>query len=157
MAKPSWIWKETAEVLGVLGVIGSLIFVALEIRQNTNAVRSASIQSILDSSIQLSVATIDNADLRAARRAACNNTVTEDQRSQLVAYYGLTMRVQLNRFYQVRLGILDEETALALGGRGSVYDSPFFAEYWASYRDRYSTGFQAFIEREILPRSQESC
>ena len=151
------VWRETAEVMGVLGVIGSLIFVALEIRQNTNAVRSASIQSILDASIQISTATIDNADLRTARRAACDKTLTEDQRSQLVAFYGLTMRVQLNRFYQVRLGILDAETALALGGRGSVYDSPFFAEYWANNRDRYSTEFQSFIEREILPKSQESC
>lgn len=35
MTRVSWIWKETAEVLGALGVIGSLIFVAFEIRQNT--------------------------------------------------------------------------------------------------------------------------
>ena len=34
MAKVSWIWRETAEVLGVLGVVGSLIFVAFEIQQN---------------------------------------------------------------------------------------------------------------------------
>ena len=39
-------WKGLIEILGILGVIGSLIFVALEIRQNTNALRSATIQAI---------------------------------------------------------------------------------------------------------------
>ena len=34
MRKVSWVWKETAEIIGVLGVIGSLIFVAFEIGQN---------------------------------------------------------------------------------------------------------------------------
>jgi hypothetical protein len=34
MREVSWVWKETAEIIGVLGVIGSLIFVAFEIRQN---------------------------------------------------------------------------------------------------------------------------
>ena len=34
MREVSWVWKEIAEVIAVLGVIGSLIFVAFEIRQN---------------------------------------------------------------------------------------------------------------------------
>jgi hypothetical protein len=34
MRNVSWVWKEIAEIIGVLGVIGSLIFVAFEIRQN---------------------------------------------------------------------------------------------------------------------------
>ena len=40
MAKPSWIWKETAEVIGVLGIIASIVFLGYEMRQNTIAVRS---------------------------------------------------------------------------------------------------------------------
>ena len=34
MRNVSWVWREVAEIIGVLGVIGSLIFVAFEIRQN---------------------------------------------------------------------------------------------------------------------------
>lgn len=34
MREVSWVWREIAEIIGVLGVIGSLIFVAFEIRQN---------------------------------------------------------------------------------------------------------------------------
>ena len=43
-------WKMVGSVLGGLGVIGSLVFVALEIRQNTEAVRSATIQAISEQS-----------------------------------------------------------------------------------------------------------
>jgi hypothetical protein len=34
-----------AEILGIFGVIGSRVFVALEIRQNADAVRSATIRA----------------------------------------------------------------------------------------------------------------
>lgn len=37
MTLKKWVWKETAETIGVLGVIASLIFVAFEIRQNNEA------------------------------------------------------------------------------------------------------------------------
>ncbi len=60
MAKTSWIWKETAEVLAVIGVISSLVFVAFEIRQNTLVSRAASIQAMADASIQISLAWADD-------------------------------------------------------------------------------------------------
>ncbi len=46
LANVNWIWKETAEVLGVLGVIASMIFIGIEIRQNTNAVHGATLQAV---------------------------------------------------------------------------------------------------------------
>ncbi|HEY5622263.1 MAG TPA: hypothetical protein VIV14_00785 [Gammaproteobacteria bacterium] len=46
MAIAKWVWKETAEVLGIIGVIASMIFVGLEIRQNTSTVRGATLQAV---------------------------------------------------------------------------------------------------------------
>ena len=37
-----------AQTLGVLGVLGSLVFVGMQIRQNTKAAQMASLQSVLD-------------------------------------------------------------------------------------------------------------
>ena len=34
MALPKWVWKETAEVLGVVGIIAGIIFLGFELRQN---------------------------------------------------------------------------------------------------------------------------
>lgn len=47
MVKGKLSWRDLTEILGVIGVVGSLIFVAFQIQQNTNAVRSATIQEIL--------------------------------------------------------------------------------------------------------------
>jgi hypothetical protein len=84
-----------------------------------------------------------NADLRAAQVTACTGALTGDH--------------QLNRFFQVQLGILDEETALALGGRATPYRRPIFAELWEETKDDYSADFQDFVRRGILPMVEETC
>ncbi len=63
-------WKVVGSVLGGLGVIGSLVFVALQIRQNTEAVRSATIQAISEQSFEAVAQLVENPDLRAAYQAA---------------------------------------------------------------------------------------
>ena len=36
VAIKSWIWKETAEVIGVLGIIAGIVFLGFELRQNND-------------------------------------------------------------------------------------------------------------------------
>jgi hypothetical protein len=157
VTKSSWIWKETAEVIGVLGVIATLIFVALEIRQNTDAVRSATVQDISRWSYDATLLLLDYPELVGAREAGCSGSVSEDQRISLFVYYTALIRIQLNRFQQAQLGILDEEVALNLGGRGGAYRNPYFAEVWSGLKDEFSAGFVEFVERELIPLSQDGC
>ena len=150
-------WKGAGEALGTVAVIGSLIFVALEVRQNTNAVRSSLIQAISEQSYAATVLAIENADLRAAGLAESNGEdLTDDQRSLLSTYFAAAMRIQQNRFLQAQLGILDEDILLQLGGRGGFYRRPIFAEIWAESKDTYAEDFQEFVERELLPLSQNT-
>jgi hypothetical protein len=146
-------WKMVGSVLGGLGVIGSLVFVALEIRQNTEAVRSATIQAISEQSFTAVAQLVENADLRMAYEAASTGAaLTPEQRFQLKMFYLGIMRLQQNRYLQSQLGVLDLNTLLFVGGRGGAYDLPFFAEYWAEDRDQYPPEFQDFVESELLPR-----
>jgi hypothetical protein len=108
MDHAKWSWKDAIEIVGVLGAIGSLIFVAFQIQQ-------------------------------------------------LIAYYRALLRLQLNRFFQVELGILDEETALALGGRATPYRRPIFAVLSEETKADYSPEFQEFVRRGILPMVEETC
>ena len=117
MKRESFSWQNTVEILGVIGVIGSLIFVALEIRQNTDAVRSSTIQAIAELSYDSTITLVNNAELRAARIAAQSGDMTQDQISQLDSWYGALMRIQQNRLLQAQLGILDIEDAMQIGGR----------------------------------------
>ncbi len=36
MAIANWVWKETAEVLGVVGIIAGILFLGFELRQNND-------------------------------------------------------------------------------------------------------------------------
>jgi hypothetical protein len=147
-------WKAVGSVLGGVGVIASLVFVALEIRQNTEAVRSATIQAISEQSFTAVAQLVENADLRTAYAAASTGAaLTPEQRFQLRMFYLGIMRLQQNRYLQSQLGVLDLKTLLFVGGRGGAYDLPFFAEYWAEDRDQYPAEFQDFVESVLLPDS----
>ena len=149
-------WKGLLEVIGILSVVGSLAFVALEIRQNTDAARSSTIQAVSEMSFNTMIPMIENADLRGAWIAARSNglaQLTEDQRLQLGWFVGAMLRAQLNRFNQVKLGLIDLEEALELGGKSGVYAGPVFAEIWPSLRGQYPDDFQAYIDNYVLPPS----
>jgi len=150
-------WKVVGSVLGGLGVIGSLIFVALQIHQNTEAVRSETIQAISEQSFTAVAQLVENPDLRAAYEAASTGAkLTPEQRFHLKMFYLGIMRIQENRYLQSQLGVLDLNSLLFVGGKGGAYRLPFFAEYWAEDRDQYPIQFQHFVESVLLPQSRGS-
>jgi len=143
-------WQQIGELLGLVGVIGSLIFVALEIRQNTDAVRSSIIQAIAQLSYDSTMASVNNAELRAARLAAQSGSMTQDQIAQLDSWYSALMRIHQNRLLQTKLGILDLEDAMQIGGRSYAYRQPYFADFWARRKENYPAEFQQYIEQIIV-------
>lgn len=150
-------WRVIGSFLGGLGVIGSLVFVALEIRQNTEAVRSATIQAISEQSFEAVSQLVENPDLRAAYEAATKGAeLTPEQRFHLRMFYLGIMRIQQNRFLQSQLGVLDLETLLFVGGQGGAYSLPFFAEYWAEDGHQYPPEFRSFVESVLLPAGGDS-
>lgn len=143
-------WQRGIEVVGILSVVGSLVFVALEIRQNTNAARSATMQLISEMSTNAILPMVENADLRAAWHAGRTNSMTEDQEFQIRWYVALLLRVQQNRFNQIKLGIIELEEGKQTGGRASGYREPFVIDIWNSSKDQYPADFQQYFERYVL-------
>ena len=149
---------QTITILANVGVIAGIIFLAFEIRQNTVALSSGSIQGISDQSYEATALLVQEPELRAAIYASCGSEpLTADQRFMITAYVNAVLRVQLNRFYQSQIGILDEEMAVGLGGRGGIYRQPIFREAWERLGPAFPADFRGFVEREILPMSQEDC
>jgi hypothetical protein len=153
MAKPSWIWKEVAEILGVLCVVASLIFVGVEVRQNTNAVHGATLQAVSQQSVDLVMAGLDNSALRSALVAAADGTLSPEQTNLMIWFISAKLRADENRFRQVELGILDAASFLQLSNH-AAYRTSYFADYWASRGDDYASDFQEIVEQEFLPLSQ---
>jgi hypothetical protein len=145
------------ELVGAAAVLLGLIFVGLEIRQNTEAVRSSTIQEITRWSYDGNILMIEQPELREAWRNSCSDELTPDQGDLLFNLYSGVLRVQLNRYHQSRLGILDQDLALSLGGRSVFYQHPMFAEVWAQVRDGFDADFQEFVVAELLPMIKDNC
>jgi hypothetical protein len=149
----NWIWKESAEVLGVVGVIASLIFVGAEIRQNTNAVRGATLHAVSQQSMDLVMAGVDSPELRSTFAAGRENRLSAEQKVLMNWFIAAKLRADENRFRQVELGILDVSTFQQLSNH-EAYRMPHFAEYWALRGNVYAADFQALVVREFLPLSR---
>lgn len=97
-----------AEIVGVILVIASLIYVARQVRQNTELLRSSARQALLSNdhaAIQLSMAT---ADVREKSSTAEKLSFQEQWRFSLQMI--LEMRNREHEYLQFKAGVLDEET-----------------------------------------------
>lgn len=148
--------KSYIEIVGVGAVVVSLVFVAFEIRQNTNALRSASIQSIADMAFEATMGLSDNADLRQAYLLSNSQDITDDQKLALDAWLNGLMRIQEMRYINFELGTISREDLGTVGARNRVYSNPYVQQYWTERKSEYSAGFQEYMSREVFPDLAES-
>ena len=153
MTGANWIWRETAEVLGVVGVVASLIFVGVGIRQNTYAVRGATVQAVSQQSLDLVMSGLDNPEVRSAFDAAREDRLSPEQRILMNWFISAKLRADENRFRQVELGILEASTFQQLSNH-QAYRLPHFAEYWDLRGGDFAPDFQEFVVQEYLPLSR---
>ena len=121
------------EAVAALGVILSLLFVGLEIRQNTLAVRSSTLQTISDSHRTLILESIHDEGFSALVTRAMNGQTTEDftdnENTRLWGYYIVYVSQLENTYVQLNAGILDENVFEAYGWNSPVLQTPHFLEW----------------------------
>lgn len=133
------------EVVGAAGVIASLIYLAVQIRQNTRSVEAATYQSVAESLAD------------ASYRLMGAPTEPLDR----VKIFVGTMRRYENLHFQVRRGnLLPSDVAgfvNSLGAYLHVAESDGFQPYemWPNTRSIFHPAFVAFVEGEVLPRREE--
>lgn len=145
------------ELVAAGGVVLSLLFVGLEIRANTNAVRGATIQGISDQSLTVTLAIAEIPEMRAGFSkvlAGREQELTLEEEDAVVQLYSSAMRISENRFRQLDLGVLDSPGAV--GGGSALYRVPFFRAYWAARKTEFPDDFVDYVERVLLPLTQDS-
>ena len=143
--------------MATAGVIGSLLFVGFEIRQNTDAVRGSTIQGISDQSMQFTLALSMDPDWLQLQERIVGDSVPPSQLSRLerrkLTWVLLSStRIMENRFRQMQLGILERESMGQLGASRGWYGSWWFREWWDDYppEQQWSPDFIEFMEIEVL-------
>lgn len=100
-----------AEILAAPAVIASLIYLAVQIRQNNELLRSESRQALVTNDVTSLSANFQNADVF-AKYVAEVQLSPEDQ-LRLSFMYALDLRNREFEYFQYTNGLLDEQTWLA--------------------------------------------
>ena len=157
-----------SQVLGVIAIFASLIFVGLQIRQNTRALKATSHHAVTDSfnAINNMIAN----DPAFARRWRLGNAgsegLDEDERTSVSFMMLGYMRIFETLYYQYTNGTLDKKLfeAELKTLKWAVTMNPGFLAWWAANPISLSAEFRAFIdclireaqEKEWRPGLQES-
>lgn len=104
-------WAYIAEIIGGVAIIASLIFVGLEIQENSRQVRSATFQSITELDMSWLDNMVENQDLSIAwNKLLIDHTKLQDiEWAQLDWVITMMMRNFENIYQQYQAGILPEE------------------------------------------------
>jgi hypothetical protein len=141
--------QEAVQILGAIGVIASLIYVAIQIRSNSRAVRAAAYQQ-LSSSIALPWAELGRNQEHCDFVMKCclrfsELTAEEKVRFQfnLMGY----MRGYENGWFQHRIGTLKEADWLPIAADlESVFATPGNRLMWPMIKDRSNADFAAYVD-----------
>ena len=152
-SKRKWI-----DLLGAVGVVASLIFVGLEVRQNTLISRGAAVQSITEQVNDWQIEMASNDDwIRIVVFLDDGGTYAELSAEDRMRYrYVVTpvIRTMENRYRQVQFGIIDPSELEVGGGKANIswYRSAHFIEFWQAgeMKIRWTPDFIDFMETEVM-------
>ena len=155
MAPGSGRWDRIGRVAASLGVILSLLFVGLQVRQAATFARAQTRQALSESNAQAVQAIAENRDLARAwslrfmpgapASAQLNRT---DSLQTAAAMFALLRHVE-NVYLQYREGVIDESVLGSYGFRDNpLFTTPAFASYWDSAKVSFDERFIAAFERE---------
>ncbi len=140
------------ELLGALGVIVTLGYLAAQIRQNTRTVRTATAQAIQTAMNDVHAhVKQDSATARIYRLGLSEpSQLDEDERVQFaMTMYSIFAQFE-NIFYQFQQGTLDsvifERHFLAMK---FYLQTPGGADWWESWKGRFSEDFVSFLAARL--------
>ena len=138
------------EFVGALGVIASLVYLALQIRQNTKSTRSATYQAatrdILEAADQVTL----DAELNCIYFEGLRDfySLSRDKKRRFASYMISLLRRYENMLYQTNAGMLDSEWWAGIGKNlEHVISQPGTQSWWQGARSLFRPDFQEFIDR----------
>jgi hypothetical protein len=139
-----------SQIVAVVGIFASLVFVGLQIRQNTRATRAASHNSVSDSLNEINRMFAENADLTKIWLAgmADRQALTAEERWRFDSTARAYMHVCETMFIQAGLGAGDKSVMHAEEeGIKMVFASPGMREWWAENPFGFCAEFRTYIAK----------
>jgi hypothetical protein len=140
-----------AELLGAAGVIASLVYVAIQIRQNTRALRASTYESLAQATASSNSLLISDPEIaRLVDVGLGSGPLAHEDRARFAAYLRMTFRRYDSIFLHYRQGTLPLEAWEAyLSSFRRVLRSPNVRDFWQRSADDYTPAFRELVAREI--------
>ncbi len=146
-------WSNIAEIVGTLAVIVTLVFVGLQVRQNTLAVESAAAQAVHENfagwytSVQNEPALFQ----LSVKGMKDYSSLSETEKGQFIAMFMAFCSHSQNAFYKWKDGSLSSE----LWNGWELVSMNFFSTpggkaFWKERGYLFGSGFRTYIESEVL-------
>jgi len=133
------------------GVLVGIVFLAVEIRQNTIMTRAQITQSRAEAAMSLADSTYNSAympDIWIKTQADEPLTAAEEFRYRV--WVRATLRNQDNNFQQYQQGLLGDHIPRAIAAVvRNVFSSSAGREYWEENKDGYSDIFRNYVDSVI--------
>ena len=150
-------WRTWAEIIGILAVVASLIFVGIETRNSTKqaeltaqALEIASYQELISSIIELNHATLENPDVAALMYKAwrTDDELTDMENFRLSRAMFARLRHGDMAFFQYQRGAISEERLRSVLMPLSL-NHPRVIEFWNRSKGNFVQAYQDYIDAEI--------
>ena len=141
--------RNIIEIFGIISVVGSLVFVGIEIKQNTSAVRGATQQAVSSQVSEMYRIVSESERMAELMNGALKGASKSDlSESDYVSFWNFQMmglrRIE-NIYLQYKNGFLAEEAFDRIGM--SFYRTPIQLEIWEERKEDFDPEFAAFFEK----------
>lgn len=143
-----------ANLLAAVGVIATLMYLSIQIRQNTKAVRSSSIQNLVQSFSTTAQAAVENEHIipLLLKGNAGVDGLTEVERARLHFWFIMTFRRFEGVYFQRDLGIVDADVIDGFErSHVAILASKSAQQWWADSKGIFNSGFVSYLE-ELLAK-----
>ena len=140
-----------SELIAAIAVVATLVYLAIQVRQNTSALKSAATQSAHDQLTSLYDLMASDTELGEIFHRALEEPETLSNR-ETARFYSLMMSVHFklqNAYLQTRANVYDNEYLESwLKAYRSISGKPGLRRYWEQRRYMFSSEFIDFLESE---------
>jgi len=143
-----------SEIIGVIAVVISLIYVGLQVKQNTHVVRLNTVHNIAEGQRECNALMAANGDLCEVifkgMQDAESVSGAEKMRFYILAH--VIFRPLEDAYFQYQEGALEEKQWQALSRQFiNFIKLPGLLTYWEERKFMYSDDFQQFMDNVVVP------
>ena len=137
------------EIIGILAVVVSLVFVTIELRNNTNAIYSQTNQGLVELNSDLNIARMENSELADlwVRGGTDPETLTEVEQYRYRMMKGSVFNIWEQAFYSYTNGTLTDELWRGWNSQDICIKGTHYV--WGQINEEFGIAFTAHVNEMI--------